>query len=479
MSEVGTSESDSRDYSMIARLSVIAALLCSNGSDPGQDGQPAPPTMTLGEALDYAMSHSPLLAAARDQVFQRQDAAQIPRSRWLPLLGASAQFFAATDNNTTAVTTLSPSVMIPRIGGRAYNSDLTFDNAASWHPYASSFIGVGITQQIFDFGVTAAQIASADALTLAGRHDLEVSRLDIQLAVTVAFTAVQAAHAVVSAADAAVLRASAHRDQASALVQSELRSRIFLERAQAELSRLRVGALRAKAGLVVAESGLANTAGFDQPLLDVRGPPWEPAPMPNREEAIATALANDPQIQSLRAQLESQREAANAIADLARPNLLLTSTLSARSGGAPVAGVPPPQFGGYLPETPNWDVGIVANWTFFDPTVFSNARAAHAQERVVSDRLLNAQQLTRAAAMDAWVRTQQSTLALPELLRAFSAAKENYEQANVRFNEGLGTSVEIADAESLLTDAEVQLAVGRFEESRARAELDRAMAGGH
>ena len=41
---------------------------------------------------------------------------------------------------------------------------------------------------------------------------------------------------------------------------------------------------------------------------------------------------------------------------------------------------------------------------------------------------------------------------------------------------GLGTGVELADAETLRTDAEIQFALGRFEVARARAALGRAIA---
>jgi outer membrane protein TolC len=466
----------------LTHLLAFLGLVASAGTKPAPaDAVDVTPTtaMTLEEALDYATVHSPLLAAARDQLAQNEKALEAPKSRWLPSFGAGAELLAATVNDTTNVTASIPSVAIPRIGGRAYNPTHTFDNGQSWHPYPSSFIGVGVTQQIFDFGTTAARVASADAAALAGRHDLEGTRLDIQLTVTVAFTAVQAAHGVLNAANAAVLRAAAQRDQAAAMVQNQLRSRIYLERVEADLSRLKVGALRAEAGVANAQSAFANAVGLDEPLLDARGATLMPPPMPTREQAVTSALANDPRIQSIAAQLRSQHEAANGIGDFARPNIFLTGTLSARSGGAPITGLATPQYGGWLPETPNWDVGIIASWSFFDPVVQAEARAAHAQENVLSDQLANARQVARAFAQDAWVKSAEAQRALPELTRAYDAAKENYAQADVRFREGLGTSVEIADAQSLLTDSEVQLTVGQFEVARSRAELTRAMGGGN
>jgi outer membrane protein TolC len=62
------------------------------------------------------------------------------------------------------------------------------------------------------------------------------------------------------------------------------------------------------------------------------------------------------------------------------------------------------------------------------------------------------------------------------LARAVEAAQANYAQAEARFKAGLGTSLELADAEAVRTDAEIQLAVGRYDALRARAFLARLFA---
>jgi outer membrane protein len=462
-------------------LTTSMALLAAVGiARAGLAETPSPlPAMSLEQAIAYATAHQPTLTAARAQVAQGLEAQRVPRARWLPTVGANAQIFAATDSNTAAVVVASsPSVTIPRLGGTSYEPSLTIDNGASWKPYPSSYLGVGLNQLVFDFGLTAAQMASADATLLAQRHGLEGTLLDTKANVTVSFLAVQVAHEVLTAASSAVQRAAALRDQAAALVNGQLRSRIYLDRAEAELSRLRVASLRAESGLEIARSGLSLAVGFDQPLLDARDAIAPSAPLPALDAALRAAAENDPMLKSLAARIEAQRQSANAVAALARPSISLTGAVSLRSGGAPTGAASSPEFGGYLPETPNWDVGLLANWTFFDPVVFAQARAAHAQENVLRATWEATRQKLVALVQDAWESSREADQALPELQRAFDAARSNYDQANVRFTQGLGTSVEIADAETLLTDSQVQLAVGRFGLARARAELDRAMAGG-
>jgi outer membrane protein len=67
---------------------------------------------------------------------------------------------------------------------------------------------------------------------------------------------------------------------------------------------------------------------------------------------------------------------------------------------------------------------------------------------------------------------------VPGLRRAVDAARANYDQADARFRAGLGTSVELADAENLRTQAEIQLVLGEFELARARAAFGRTIAEG-
>jgi outer membrane protein TolC len=66
--------------------------------------------------------------------------------------------------------------------------------------------------------------------------------------------------------------------------------------------------------------------------------------------------------------------------------------------------------------------------------------------------------------------------ALPALQQTLDAARANWAQADARFRAGLGTAVELADAEAVLADAEVQLALGTFDVARTRAVFGRAIA---
>ena len=58
--------------------------------------------------------------------------------------------------------------------------------------------------------------------------------------------------------------------------------------------------------------------------------------------------------------------------------------------------------------------------------------------------------------------------------KAIQAARSNFDQIVERYRVGLATLLERTDADGLLTNAEIELAVARFQLERARLVLQRA-----
>jgi outer membrane protein len=79
---------------------------------------------------------------------------------------------------------------------------------------------------------------------------------------------------------------------------------------------------------------------------------------------------------------------------------------------------------------------------------------------------------------ESYVQVEVARSAVAALENAVVAARANYDQADARFRAGMGNAVELADAESVRIDAEIQLALGEFELARARASFGRAIAEG-
>jgi outer membrane protein len=445
----------------------------AEGAQPpaGASSLPSPVrAMSLRDALAYARAHQPAVLAGIARLEAQKAAAGVPRAQWKPLVGVNAQLLGATANNTTT-SYLSPDyVDVPRIGGtRAVSS-------GTWQPYASTFVGAGIRQEAFDFGRIAAQAAAADAMVDVQKQVSASALLDVSYSVVESYFAAFAAKAIRKAAEDAYTRAKAHRDLAKSGVTSGMRSPIELTRAEADLARFDAGRIKARGGVETAQAVYAASVGVPDPSLDVDGAPPAPSELPALTEAIAQAGARDPRILRALAEIRAQEERTRAIRADARPDFSLTGTISGRAGGAPPSTGSAADNDGWLPNVPNWDIGVIFSWPLFDPVVSARAEASRVAEDVRREELNQARFEEVAAIREAYVAVVVARDALPALQQALDSARANWAQADARFRGGLGTAVELADAEALLADAEINLALGIFEVARTRAGFGKTIA---
>ncbi len=288
----------------------------------------------------------------------------------------------------------------------------------------------------------------ADIAYEAERYRAGAERLRIELLVKDAYFAVQGARAILHAAEDAYARARVHRDMAAAAVKSGLHAPIELTRAEADLTKFDVGRIRAGGSLNTARVVFAAAVGLNDRMLDAVGEPPLLLPTPSLDVGLKQALDRDPALQEAQARVRGAEAVTQAIGAELRPDLLLTATFSERAGTAtPSSGPVSPDYGP-LPNVPNWDLGLVLRWPIYDPVVAARRHAAAARIDVARADLDSMAQQETAAVQQGYEAVQVAQAALIGLQRAVDAAHANYAQAEARFKAGLGTSLELADAES-------------------------------
>jgi outer membrane protein len=175
------------------------------------------------------------------------------------------------------------------------------------------------------------------------------------------------------------------------------------------------------------------------------------------------------------ARVRAQHAASRAILGEMLPNLFASAGLSGRAGGAAPSSGTTPYGDGWLPDVANWHIGLVLQWNLFDATVLARRSASQAREEAAQANLELARMMVNLGTQRAYLDLDAAVQVVPRLQQTVAAARANQAQAEARFKAGLGTIIELADAEALLTNAELELAVGTFTVARARAELGRVM----
>ena len=425
--------------------------------------------MSLREAIAYAREHQPSLQAAIARVAVAQEQAQLPRAAWSPKVAAGAELLVGTNNNTTASYGGPIGFFVPRIGGTPANAP------TKWTPEPSTLAGVGVLQEVYDFGRLTSQASALDFFAKAAEEDAKLADLDLTLYVEESFYAVAGAHAVLRAAEAAVQRATSHRDLAKAGVDAKMRPPIELTRAEADLARFEVERVRAQGSVTSAQAVLAAAIGAPDPAIDAGLDDVTHAAPPTLDAAVHELDQKDPAMRAANDALQGQRDVTHAIEAEKHPDLALVAGLTGRAGGTPVEANPTPAGGGWLPDVPNWDAMVMLTWPLFDRTIDVRAETSRRLERVRAAELAAQREQLTGRAAQIYVDFQVAQSALPALQRSLDAARANQDQADARFKTGFATAVELADAEALLTDAEIQLAIGQFQLARARARLARVL----
>jgi outer membrane protein len=434
-----------RTFAAIAAL-LIPTLVC------------AQTRLTLDEAMQYATDHYPTVRAALEQINASAAGIDLARSAYLPRLDSVWQANRATANNIFGQ--LLPQSVIPAMSGPVLDS-------ASAESVWGSAAGALFSWEPFDLGLRRASMAGAEAALTHARAAETLTRLDVQSAVGAAFLATLAAERAVAAAQADVDRRDVLRRTVQTLVDNQLRAGAEASRAGAERAAARTRLIQAQQTLTLAQTTLARVLGSATGAIAIRGdelvarlPAAGPPPV---------AVTAHPVAKVHEAAVEQARAQEDVLARTDMPRVYLQSSLFARGSGANPSGLLDGGLDGLGFDRANWAAGVqVVFPNVFDASSLRARKAAAAASTRAESALYDEAVLTVTS-------QQQTAAALLQAARAIAentpiqlaAAQQTETQARARYDAGLTTIVEVADAQSLLAQAEMQDQLARVDVWRA------------
>jgi outer membrane protein len=322
--------------------------------------------------------------------------------------------------------------------------------------------GGSLSQLVTDFGRTSALVRSARYQSVAQADMATFTRAQVRLNVRETYYGVLGAEAVLRAAQAAQANRHLISHQLETLAQSELRSTLDVNFAKVLESEAELAVVRAQSTVAQERSRLATTMGEPQP---VRSQLIEPA-APNAileapEEIVAEAQSQRADLSAAEAQQKTAQEMATAEKRLSYPTL---NVLGA-AGQLP-----------YHDHTLHDSYAAAAfnlSIPVFNGGLFTARRAeaemeASARSRDASALRLEVNQQVR----DAWYRADESYRSIDVTSRLVAQSKEALRLAQDRYGAGLGSIVELNEAQLNETSAEITAADATYTYLSRRAELD-------
>ena len=428
---------------------ALVAFVLSTADASAQSASASP--LTLNDAIQLALKNYPAIKESRARAQAADAGVGVARTAYLPRLDMLWQENRATTNNVFGL--LLPQSVISSMSGPALGTRSLGDSV--W----GSAGGVLLSWEAVDFGQRKAGVDAALAQSSLAKNQTALTELDVASAAADAFITVLAAEESVRAVRANVDRLQIFANNVRTLVQNQLRPGADQSRAEAELAIANNQLSQAVQIAEVARASLADAVGSAGSSFELATGSLTALPQFTIE---AADLKTHPAARAGQAAVDVVRARERALDREYYPHITLQSAFSARGTGADVPGVP--SYGNWLwLQVPNWAIG--ASVTFPALEIFS----INARKRV---ELQN--ELAESAHYD---RTIQALTTLEVKVRALmkaataianntpierQAATAGESQARARYQNGLASVTEVAEAQRLLAQAEADDAVARL-----------------
>lgn len=412
----------------------------------GQTAASSP--VTLNDVVQLALKNHPAIAESRARAEAANESVDVAQTAYLPRLDLLWQQNRATRNNVFGL--MLPQSTVPPISGPVLGT-----SESVW----GSAAGVLLSWEAFDFGHRKASIDVARAQGSLAQARAELTELDTAAAAADAFLTVLAADEGVRASQANVERLQVFADAVRILVANQLRPGADESRADAELALARNQRSQAIQVAEIARAALAETIGAAGSAVELL--PGRVAELPEVAGSAGDVKAHPAAREGLAA-VDTIRARERALARSTLPRVAFQSAFAGRGSGDPLPG----QLAagdGLWPNVSNWAAGVSVTFPLMDVFTVAPRKRVEIQnelaERARYDRTiqsLTAQETRARALMKAAAEIARNT---PLELQAAADAES---RARVRYDNGLTSITEVADAQRLLAQAEADNAVARL-----------------
>jgi outer membrane protein len=414
-------------------------------------------SLTIDQAVQQSLARYPAVRSSLEQVAAAAAGINLARTSYLPRADFLGQVNRATHNNVFGL--LLPQSVIPSISGPVLGTN-------SLNSVWGSATGGLVSWEPFDFGLRRASVDTARAVRDRAAAEVNVTKLQVATAAADAFLTILAAQQTIIAARAGVERARVLDQVIETLVKNDLRPGADASRTRAEMALAQTQEIQAEQALEVARAALAQLLGVTPESISVT--PGNLLQTPPSLEIPGAPPPQHPLAVAADAAVSEVRARERALDRSYFPRFNLQGTGYVRGTGLQPDGRIGGPVSGLGPDIQNWAIGFSVYFPAFD--LFSirakkeieahNERSQTARyEQTLQD--LNGQIAKAKAILEGSHRVAQNT---PIQLEAARATEQ---QATARYKAGLGNIVEVAEAQRLLTEAEIDDSLARLAVWRA------------
>lgn len=409
--------------------------------------------LSLSAAIAQALKVQPTLRQAQAQTRAAAGRVEQARAGYLPQVTGTAGYQRTTGNFAVRPGSIPSSASLKT----SYSLSTTYD-----------FFNFSLTasQLIYDFGQTNGRWSAADSAVSALTASEDAMRFQTVMNVQSAFYQAWAQRALVDVAKETLDNQQRHLAQIEASVKVGVRPDIDLAQARANVANARVQVINTQNAYELAKTQLNAAIGImaaaDYEVADEEAAPIAAEDGPG-EPLVTQALAARPDVVALLRQHEAQTKTLRSLRGGYGPSLVASSTGTEQ--GVQLNNM-----------VPNWNVGVTLTWPILQGGLTNGQiREAEANLEVIDAQLatLRLQIRTQVDQSRLAVRAAKATIGAAD--EALASAQLQLKLAEGRYSAGVGSVIELADAQVAYTNARAQVVQAHFNLSNSRAQLVTAL----
>lgn len=410
--------------------------------------------LTLRDAVRLAESSYPKVLQDQAEVRAAKRTVSLQRIKeYVPDSMLSYQDVVATHNRVTQ--TLFGSAVLPTTPGPGPES-------VRMNPNAFSAAGFIIDWAPLDFGLHKARIGLAKSNYDFSKAQYGVTVLDVTVQAAARYLEALVMQEQVSVAQANVGRFAEFSSVVHAQVEAGLKPGADASLADAQLANARNDLIRARLNDQLARAALAYAVGRGGRIVELNPGAMVQITQPDQPEKRGPIFENHPLAVAGKAQIATVLARKHVLDKEYYPKFrfLAGANLRGTTFGTNRGDVEAPGVSGIFPVVPNYNLGMMIDLPVFD--VFR----IHQEKKVVLERVTAAQQayaLVLQGLKTDDVQARATVRASMELAANMpvqvAAADHAAKQAQARYEAGLASVAEVAEANQLLADSRVKEAV--------------------
>lgn len=407
--------------------------------------------LTLERCIEIALKMQPTIVASSSTVKVNESRVGQARANYYPQINWSSSYQRISPAS-------GGSRNLSSSGGAS-----GFSIGATDDSFDQYFTGFNLSQLIYDFGKTPAQVKIQNL-------NLDSSRSDLRNTIDqIVFTVKQAYYGVVQAkynklvAEDTVKQTQQQLDQAKGFYEVGTKPKFDVTQAEVNLSAAKLNLIRNANAFKIAIVTLNNVMGLpDAPEYTIDETMTFEKYEITFEDALSMAYQNRPDLQSL----VFRRQAAESSVGLAKTGYYPVLTGNAAYSWS----------GEQFPLEHGWDVGAALSFPIFSGFLTKyQVQEAKANLDVIKANEESLKQTVFLEVQEAYLTLRAAEDAIPTAKLRVEQAKENLDIANGRYAAGVGNPLEVTDAEVGLANARTAYIQALYIDKVAQASLEKAM----